>query len=351
MRHPGFRNKIALGVFALVLFVLSGCLAGGGSLTNLPTNEVALVKLKIRLGKVDSRSDVDPEILSKGSSIEIQNLVVTFTSSLGDTLRDTIGAQSGGGFGSNNKLLSDSVMVNVSLRALRWWNVDIETHDQHDSVVHKGSAGPFASRGGQIVDLSVPLLNSRYLMYEARYALPAEIYAAGLADSQRVTQKIYFHRLLLVIDEDTVRDSTSFSPHVTSLSNRFIYADTSKLKNSAGKLFFKPNGNGADTATHVQSYEYVKVGVRTFEMSAFGYLEGDTAGTKPRLLFYGKSELNVLEGGIPEIQTMPLEWRGPGYNPDSTDSPRDWNGISLTVTLGRVKSGSVTVGIIPEVPL
>jgi len=160
---------------------------------------------------------------------------------------------------------------------------------------------------------------------------------------------------VLQIDGDTVRDSSSFNPAITSPGKRFIYADTSKIKNALGKFFFKPNGTGADTATHVQSYEYVRVGDHAFKMSAYGYLEGDSVGgTKPRLLFQGSSKISVLQTGVPEEQTVVMDWKGPGSKTDSTvvDVPgsQNWTGVSMTVTIGRVKSGSATVGIISEFP-
>ena len=354
MAHFGFRNKFTLGVLALAAFVVSGCLGGGGSLTNLPTDETASVSLKIRLGRVDNRTETDPGLFSKASSIHIQTLAVTFISNLGDTVRDTVNAN-GSGLGTTS-FLADSVLIDVSLRALRWWNVEIETRDQNDSIVHQGTAGPFKSKGGQNLDLTIPLLNSRYLMYEARYALPEVIYAAGIVDSDTVTQKIYFYKLLLEIDGDTVRDSTSFSSAIRGPGTRFIYADTSKVKNSLGKLFFKPNGKGADTATHVQSYEYVKVGDHNFKMSAFGFLEGDDVNkTKPRLLFQGESDISVLQGGLPEEDTLKLDWMGPGStakegDPTKVPGSPDWNGIHLEVIMGRVKSGGATISIISEFP-
>src|SRR6185312_15437203 len=126
--------------------------------------------------------------LNKSASLELKNMVVTFTSNLGDTVRDTVSAAPGAI--TLSPFLSDSILVDVKLRALRWWNIDIETHDQNDSIVHKGTGGkPFSTKGGQTMDLAIPLLNSRYLMYEARYNLPAEIYAAGLSDTNRVLQK------------------------------------------------------------------------------------------------------------------------------------------------------------------
>jgi hypothetical protein len=361
----GFHNKFKLGLLVLAasgLFVLSGCLGGGGSLTNLPTDETALVKMKIRLGQVDSKTDADPKVnLSKGSSIRVQKLMVKFTSNLGDTVSDTVYA-TGTGVGADN-FLSDSVLINVNLRALRWWNVEIETRDQNDSVVHQGQAGPFASKGGQNIDIEIPQLDSRYLMYEAHYTLPHEIYSNGIVDTTNgkadtVKQKIYFHKLVLEIDNLVTLDSSSLSPAVTAPGSRFIFADDSKIKGAQGKLFFKPNRTGIDTATHVQAYEYVKAGSHTFKMSAYGYLEGDSVGgNNPRLLFQGQASIKINQTGTPSEEEVKLDYKGPGSEAVKNDSipptpgTPNWNGIQMTVKLGRVKGGKVTVGFISGVDL
>jgi hypothetical protein len=352
----GSHNKFKRGlliVAALSLFVLSGCLGAGGSLTNLPTDETAHVKMKIRLGRVDSRTDTDPNVLNKGSSIRVQSLTVSFISNLEDTVRDTVTA-TGAGLNANS-FLSDSVTINVNLRALRWWNVQVETRDQNDSIVHQGSAGPFASKGGQTMNITLPELDSRYLMYEAHYKLPHEIYANGLVDTERVIQKIYFYRLVLEIDGAVVQDSSTLTPPVTVPGTRFIYADTSKVRGAQGKLFFKPDRGGADTATHVQAYQYVKAGGHTFKMSAYGYLEGDSiGGTNPRLLFQGQADIKINQTGAPSEEEVKLDYKGPGSDAvkdDSTAVPggQNWNGIHMTVTLGRVKGGKLTVGVISTV--
>jgi hypothetical protein len=352
--HYKFKRGLLI-VAAAALFVLSGCLGSGGSLTNLPTDESALVKMKIRLGRVDSRTDADPNVsLSKGSSIQVQSLRVTFISNLEDTVRDTVFALNGGLKVKN--FLSDSVAINVSLRALRWWNVEIETRDQNDSIVHKGTAGPFASKGGQTMDITVPELDSRYLMYEAHYKLPPEIFPnLDTLTTDTVKQKIYFYRLVLEIAGAKVGDSSSFSPAVTAPGTRFIYADTSKLKGAQGKLFFKPNRGGTDTATHVQAYEYVKAGSHKFKMSAYGYLEGDNfSSATPRLLFQGEADIKINQTGAPSEEEVKLDYKGPGSEAakdDSTYVPggHNWNGVSMTVTLGRVKGGKLTVGVISTV--
>lgn len=358
MSFSGSHNKFKRGLLSvgvLALFVFSGCLGGGGSLTNLPTDETAFVKMKIRLGRVDSRTDADPQVtLSKGASIRVQSLTVTFTSNLEDTVRDTVTAASVG-FNANS-FLSDSVMINVNLRALRWWNVEVETRDQNDSIVHQGRAGPFASKGGQTMDLTLPELDSRYLMYEAHYRLPPEIFPnldTVNAVTDTVKQKIYFHKLVLEIDDVKVGDSTSFSPAVTAPGTRFIYADTSKVKGAQGKLFFKPDRKGADTATHVQAYEYVRAGNHKFKMSAYGYVEGDNFSNAPRLLFQGEAKIKINQTGAPSEDEVRLDYKGPGSEAakDSTYVPggSNWSGVSMTVTLGRVKGGKLTVGVISTV--
>jgi hypothetical protein len=47
-------------------------------------------------------------------------------------------------------------------------------------VIHHAEVNNISSKGGQSVDITVPLINSRFSLYEARYVLPAAIYAAGV---------------------------------------------------------------------------------------------------------------------------------------------------------------------------
>ena len=102
-------------------FVLSGCLGSGGSLTNIPIDEVAQVNLKIRLGRlgVETNPNPDIDVLTKRATVKLENMVVTFSSNLGDTVRDTLGSSLWGGIG-NEELLDQSVSMTVNLRALRW---------------------------------------------------------------------------------------------------------------------------------------------------------------------------------------------------------------------------------------
>lgn len=347
MVHDKFLRRLCLGVLmASASLVSSGCLGGGGSLTNLPETELATLTLQIRLGRVDAAAPVEGGVFNKVSAvvptetIELQNMVLRFTSNLKDTVWDTVFANVGSGLSSADPQQDRSVMVNVELAPLRWWNIEVKTHDQYDSVIHYGNIGPFSSKGGQTVNMTVPLINSRFSMYEARYQLPDQIYPAGVPDSQRVYQKIFFTRLVLMVDSQVVRDSSSFSPNITAPGSRFIGAGSS-LRNAAGRFFFKPSIKPTDTITHIQSYQYVRTGPRNFEIMAYGFLEGDSVGMAPRLLFYGQSLVAITPGAaMPEVPIV-LDWKGPGSTQDPGTPPPepgepDWSGVTMSVSIGKV---------------
>lgn len=352
--RAGLLRRALLPLAVFVAFAFAGCLGKGGSLTDVPRNENAFVKLKVLLGRIDTYPGTNPVVVAKRSSIRLDRMVVTFRSNLNDVVIDTLDSWEIGTLGGELRL-ADSVIVNVSLRALRWWNVDIQTFDENDSLIHNGTTkSPFASMGGHTINLAVPLIEARYLSYEARYALPSVIYAAGTSGEDRTVQRIYFHRLVLKIDGVTVGDSSSFNLSAGESPSRFITADPTALRGAAGSVFFKPNGALPDTAVHIQFYPYVEVGERTFEMSAYGYLEGDSVGGPERLLYQGETKMNVALGSPdapPPQVNVGLDWKGPGAaRPDTTSGASTWNGINMTVRFGRVLSGSVTVDVDPTVP-
>lgn len=343
---------------ALVSVFVSGCLVGGGgSLTNLPESESATVSLVVRLGRIDASASLpgDLNALTKPSNetrIELREMVVKFMSNLNDTLYDTVsagemaGALPGGSFGAPEEQ-DRTVWVDVQLAPLRWWNIEIKTFDLNDSMIHYGTIGPFASKGGQTVTLDAPLINSRFSFYEARYSLPSEIFPANVPVEDRVYQKIFFSRLVLAIDGDTVRDTSSFSPNINTAGSRFISAGSS-LVGADGKFFFKPSGLGLDTITHIQAYKYVRTGPRIFSVIAYGYLEGDSVNRPPRRLFVGQRPV-VITPGQQQILPTPIipEWVGPGSNatPVEPGNPivpghPDWTGIGLGISIG--KSARVT---------
>jgi hypothetical protein len=347
----GLLKNLRIGALLLATAcVLSGCLAGGGSLTNIPNDEVASVSLKIRLGKLGVETNSQPGILTKSSTIFVKKMIVRFTSNLNDTLRDTLSSNTWSGIGTD-QLLDQSVDVHVKLRALRWWNIDIETRDQNDSVIHKGSAGPIASRGGQSVELTIPLLDSRYVMYEAQYRLPKQIWSSNVVEEERVYQKIYFHRLVLEMDSVPMRDSTSFDPAHTAPGTRFILAEAGRLRGADGKLFFRPFVGGSDTATHIQTFDYVPVGKHSFTISAYGYLEGDSVGgINARKLFTGTTNVNIVQGQLPPPDTLNMVFVGNKPDPENPNPAPIETEFSFQIILGRTQTGSMTLIVDPSVP-
>jgi hypothetical protein len=359
----------AIAFLAGASFLGTGCLiGGGGSLTNLPESELAEVNLQIRLGRVDADAPADGGVNAKKSAdlpeeaIKLRDMVLRFTSNLRDTVWDTVTAGVGTSF-SGDQSEDQAVSVNVALQPLRWWNIEIKTHDVFDSIIHYANVGPIPSKGGQAVSLDVPLINSRFSFYEARYVLPVHIYSDKVPVEERFYQKIFFSRLILSIDSNVVRDTTSFDPTVTSPGTRYVSAGTA-LRGADGKFFFRPSSESInsltgllDTITHVQTYKYVRTGPRNFNIKAYGFLEGDTVTGTPRLLFEGNSLVAINPGAASRPLDIVLDWMGPGSDkvqPDTTDTIKaghpNWNGIALEVTIGQVKHVEQTIIINPGVP-
>ena len=347
-------KKYGLFAFAAVASLMAaGCLSGGGSLTNLPDAEWAEVNLQIRLGRVDADAPASGEVrTSKVSAdsvgyvdsvagIQLRDMVIRFTSNLRDTVWDTVWAAENPALGSGNLEADRAISVDVELQPLRWWNIEITTHDLADSVVHHAVVGPIPSKGGQSVSLNIPLINSRFSLYEARYVLPEHVYPANVPEAQRVYQKIFFSRLVLSIDSTVVRDSNSLDLASPAPGPRFIAAGTA-LKNADGAWFFKPSRAIPDTITHTQAYRYVRGGAHRFTISAYGYLEGDSVGQPLRLLFEGSRMITVNEGETPPATPIVLDWRGPGSERDPGapvpgPGDPDWSGVTMEVVIGKVR--------------
>jgi hypothetical protein len=342
------------GVFALLMLaslMAFGCLAGGGSLTNLPDAEQTEVNLQIRLGRVDTEAPASGGVSGKRSvdaidsvgygdsagRIQLREMVLRFTSNLRDTVWDTVTTGLNPAPGDAGLDEDRAVSVDVSLKPLRWWNIEIATRDTYDSIIHHAVVGPIPSRGGQSVTLNVPLIRSRYSLYEARYILPEHVYPADVPEEERVYQKIFFNRLVLAIDSTIVRDSNSLDLSLTAPGSRFISAGTA-LKNAEGAYFFRPSRARPDTIAHIQAYRYVRAGPRVFHIKAFGYLEGDSVGQPERLLFEGIRTVTIVEGAtVPETPIV-LDWRGPvsGEGEGSPGSP-NWSGVTMEVVIGRAR--------------
>ncbi len=365
--HSAKLKKYGAFVFAaFASLTASGCLMGGGSLTNLPEAELAEVNLQIRLGRVDTEAPasggvptgkLSAEIDSLGhidsaEGIQLRNMVLRFTSNLRDTVWDTLTAASNPALAGVFMQEDRAVSVDVALRPLRWWNIEIKTHDTNDSIIHHATVGPIPSRGGQSVFLDVPLIKSRYSLYEARYVLPEYVYPANVPEGQRTYQKIFFHRLVLSIDSTVVRDSNSLALPLTAPGTRFITPGAA-LRGAEGAYFFRPSRAHPDTITHIQSYRYVRAGPRFFNIKAYGHLEGDSVGQPERLLFEGSRTVTIVEGATtPELPII-LDWRGPGSGSGSTNpqpGDPDWSGVTMRVILGKARKVTLDLEVGGSIP-
>lgn len=350
------------GVFAVLAcasVLVFGCLEGGGSLTNLPDVELAEVNLQIRLGRLDTESPTSGEVPLLKRSIDqldsvgfsdsaerlhLRNMVLRFTSNLRDTVWDTLTAGTHPGLDGSGMDEDRALSVNVALKPLRWWNIEIKTHDTYDSVIHYAEVGPIPSRGGQSVTLDVPLITARYSLYEARYLLPEHVYPANVPEAQRVYQKVFFNRLVLSIDSTIVRDSNSLELSTTAPSPRFITAG-SALKNSEGAYFFRPSRALPDTITHIQTYRYVRAGPRVFNIKAYGRLEGDSLGQPSRLLFEGSRTVTIEAGATVPAIPIVLDWKGPGSGSDDVPGGPNWSGVRMEVIIGKVRKVTLDVDV------
>jgi hypothetical protein len=154
------------------------------------------------------------------------------------------------------------------------------------------------------------------------------------------------------MDSVPMHDSTSFDPAHTTPGTRFILANPDTLKGAEGKLFFRPFVGGSDTATHIQTYDYVPVGKHRFTISAYGYLEGDSVGgTNPRKLFTGSTNVTIVQGGaLPPPDTLNMVFVGNQPDPENPNPVPIQTDFSFQITLGRTQTGSMTLIVDPSVP-
>jgi hypothetical protein len=322
--------------------ILSSCLNDARSSRENEARLVVQTTLK-DVSKVGS--------LGKPSAIRLSKLVFTLTSSVpGDTVRrDTVLADTGSFL--SNASVDQQFNRPFAVRPLRNWTIVVKSLDANDSLIHYDSVVVPSLLIGEARAVNMNLA-SRYAMYEARYTLAAELYPTGVPESQRVYQKVFFSRLVLSVDGRVVSDSSSFSQAIQSAGTRFVTASTA-LRGAAGRFFFKPNGNPPDTATHIQFYQYVRTGTRIFDISAYGYLEGDTLGMAPRLLFQGARSVTIAQDGSMPSAPIVLQWKGPTGAPSDTITAGhpDWSGVGLSVLIGKTNTIQQQIDIPPGISL
>jgi hypothetical protein len=270
--------------------LLTGCFVSENPGGPARDGDEVHVKVRMGLGSVTA--------LEKSALIKRRKLIIIYSSSANDTLRDTLTNLTSPSVDSV-ATTQQTVTRFRTLTALRTWKIMVSSRDQLDSVIHRDSANIPAMYAGDtaVVNLN---LSSRFTMYEAKFlTLPDSIQSSTPAQPKQV---LCINRLVLRIDGLNVRDSNA----------------------TPGPCFTK-------LVTHTLAYDYVRAGSRSVQMLAYGPMGSWPIGTA---LYTGSQTINVSAGSDSTV-AMNLAWTGP-----TTGVGR------INATLGRV--GKVTInGTLP----
>jgi photosystem II stability/assembly factor-like uncharacterized protein len=267
---------------------LAACMQGGPLGSDLDDARDVPVRLSMAVGKVDGLSAG----LGKSEAITLQRLVVVFTSSASDTIRDTI---TSGTTPSLNTSSASGQTINktYSLKAFRSWKVVATMRDTRDTVTHIDSGTTAVVNTTDT--LTVPLtLNSRFVSYKATLFIPDSIISVS---NTGIKDRLRINRIVLKIDGATKLDSVR-------------------------------SGYFPSNATSTLSFDYVSPGSRTLQVLAYGPLH---SWDSTQALYSGSVSANLAASGLDTTVTLTMAWQGPT------------TGVAgITVTLGRANfiSGS-----------
>jgi hypothetical protein len=288
------KSRLIIAVALAAGFTLAGCLAGGTEPS--PTQgEHTVVNLRLRLDPVSTA-------LAKSATITLDKLVIVFTSSALDTIRDTITTGTTPALNATSTT-QQTVAKYYNLATARSWKALVTIRDTRDSVIHRDSTTTAVLQASDTAEISLTLA-SRFTMYQARFlTIPDSI---GSATAGTGKQKLYLNRLVFKIDGVTVRDSLVSPAYFT-----------------AG-------------ATHTLTYDYVSPGSHSMQMLAYGPMNSwDVANP----LYSGSTTVNV-GAGVDTTVTVNLSWVGPTSG-----------GGNLSVTIGKVgtvtANGNLPTNVIP----
>jgi hypothetical protein len=289
-----FMKTLVLGTLALSAALFTGCFTSNDSGSKDGT-------LSISMGLSDVNKNRG---LSKGATISYRKLIVTMVSdaTVPDVLRDTITPGENGFTDTASKAQSVSKTYNV--KPLRSWTISVKTLDQNDSVIHSASTSADDIEVGETRAISIDL-TSRFVMYVAKFTLPDSLSYTGTTNKQ----KLNVNRFMMVVDGDTVVDSTKASGYFAS----------------------------APTVNSIQ-FDYIKADTtHKLELYVFGQL-GTWPANKP---LYG--DTIIVTAGPDTTYRPTLPWRGPGSPSDPDYDPANPGGakVGLTINIGKV--GQVTV--------
>lgn len=239
--------------FAKVLSVF-GALALGAAITGClndsgPSSNGGNASLVVQAGIKDVNK---VNGMAKTSVITLNKLVITLTSSdVADAvIRDTIIAHPDSAF--KPTATSDQTFAkSIAVKPLRSWTVSVKTLDVNDSVIHTSTQLVSNLLVGETRAVTLNL-TSKYVMYEAKFSLPDSLNFTQIG----VKQQLSVNRVVMIVDGDTVVDSTraprfAISPTVNTV--RFDYINVADTPDVKIEFFGRV---GADT-TVSKLFEYL----------------------------------------------------------------------------------------------
>jgi hypothetical protein len=290
-------KHLVLGTVALNALVLGGCLNDSGT----KGSQDGSLSISLAVPNVSGS-----KTLQKGSTITLQKLIVTLTSSVGTdaVIRDTI-TPGENGF-SSVSTENQTVAKSYPVKPLRGWTLTVKTLDANDSVIHFASKLADSIKVGEarLVEIN---LTSKFIMYMAKFTLPDSIGSA----TGTIKQRLYINRFMLVLDGDTVRDTTAGGPGVYFAS--------------------KP-------VSHLVGFDYVRADT-THVLKL--YVFGDMENWDPLRPLYGDS-VTIIPSDT--LKKPTLAYTGPG-------SSSDTGGVGASIDPLVIEIGKVGVfNIEPEFP-
>lgn len=309
----------SVGKFAAAALVMGALALGGCFMTENGAPSAAVdgpnANLVVSVGVKDINNLSKPG-LGKASAITFDKLVITLTSSIASdsVIRDTLIAHEDSAFHPDAHT-QQTVLKSYSVKPLRDWTVSVKTLDVNDSVIHSASK---TEDGLQIGETRAFLLNlnSRFVVYVAKFTLPDSIGSADV--NVTAQQKLNIKRIVMVVDGDTVRDTTS----------------------SPGYFAAAPD-------SHEVIWDYVSTDLDTHQVALFVYTDsaGGMGTWDPDLPLFGDT-LAVVDDGT--VYDPELPYTGPGSPSDPNYDPENPGGAvaGLEITIGAVG----IVEIMPEVP-
>lgn len=272
--------KIGSFFITLISFFIIGC--GSNHSTGPSTSEPkdAILSMDIGLNRVAA--------LAKTSAINLRIVKFTLSSSLGDTIHDSVSAS-----GSEQVVISKEFRI----KSLRSWSISARSYDTNDSLIHSGKSGSVYIRAADTVKMQLSM-GSRFSMYQANFlSIPDSVALSQGQGNSHSKHKIVISRLVLKIGGKIRVDSVgSFNPgQLVSLN-----------------------------------FDYIPAGTQTVVMEAYGNMPGNGNGLGFQGLLFSGSVVFSNIAGTDETKSIALDWKGPG---------NQMNGSF--VTLGRVGKNKV----------